>query len=357
MLKQIVTAPLSWLYGLGVIVRNKLFDWGILRSEEFDIPIVCVGNLTAGGTGKTPHTEFLIRHFSHKYHVAVLSRGYKRKTKGFVEASTQSSYRKIGDEPKQIKLKFPDIPVAVCEKRTEGIKKLRELHPEINLIILDDAFQHRYVDPWVNIVLTDYNRPICRDHFLPLGMLRDSKKQMKRAQIVVVSKCPETIKPIDMRVTRKELDLYPYQGLYFSRPIQGQLIPLFPEHEQPAPKPGTDAIAMAGIANPNIFFGQLSNKFNVVKTMVYPDHYAYKIRDLEKLKKMLSVSPPETIVIVTEKDAVKLSSRQKIPVFLQKKLYFTPIEVSFLDQGEVGFTRQIDEYVRTNHKYSILHPE
>lgn len=357
MLKKILTAPISWIYAFVVAVRNKLFDWKIFRSEEFDIPIVCVGNLTVGGTGKTPHTEFLIAHLSRHYNVAVLSRGYKRKTKGFVEATTQSSYRKIGDEPKQIKLKFPHIHVAVCEKRAEGIRRLRKLHPEINLIILDDAFQHRHVEPWVNVLLVDYNRPVTRDHMLPLGNLRDSKKQMKRAHIVIVSKCPETIKPIDMRVALKELDLYPYQSLYFSRPVSGGLVALFPEHEIQTPKPGANVVAMTGIANPNLFFGQLSRRFNVVKTLAYPDHYAYKVKDIEKLEKLLSVSPPDTIVVVTEKDAVKLSSRKKIPVSLQKKLWFVPIEVSFLEGGEKGFIRQIDQYVQTNHKYSVLHPE
>lgn len=357
MLRQLVTAPLSWIYGLAVAIRNKLFDWKILRSEEFDIPIVCIGNLTVGGTGKTPHTEYLIEHFSRHYRVAVLSRGYKRKTKGFVEATPQSSYRKIGDEPKQIKLKFPHIPVAVCEKRVEGIRRLRKLHPEIDLILLDDAFQHRYVEPWVNVILMDYNRPIVRDHLLPLGQLRDSKKQLKRAQIVIVTKCPEAIKPIDMRVTRKELDLFPYQGLYFSHFRPGEPVPLFPEHGQPQPKPGTNVVAMAGVANPNGFFGQVGQRFNLLKTLVYPDHYAYRMNDLEKLKNILSVSPPDTLVVMTEKDAVKLSNRKKIPVSLQKRLYYVPIEVMFLDQGEQGFLRQIDQYVRTNHKYSILHPE
>ena len=352
-----LTAPLSWIYGLVVTIRNKLFDWKLLWSEEFDIPIVCVGNLTVGGTGKTPHTEFLIEYLSRKYRVAVLSRGYKRKTKGFLEVTTQSSFRKVGDEPKQIKLKFPDVQVAVCEKRAEGIKTLRKLHPEINLIILDDAFQHRYVEAWVNILLMDYHHPICRDHMLPLGRLRDGKKQMKRAQIVITTKCPDAIKPIDMRVVRKELDLYPYQSLYFSSFRQGELIPVFPEHEKQPVQSGANVVAMAGIANPNGFFGELSRQFNVVKTLTYPDHYAYKMRDLEKLKKTLAVSPPDSIVVVTEKDAVKLSSRKKIPVEIQKKLYFAPIEVSFLDGGEAGFTRQLKEYVRTNHKYRLFHPE
>ncbi len=357
MLRLLATVPLSWIYGLAVAIRNKLFDWKILRSEEFDIPIVCVGNLTVGGTGKTPHTEYLIEHLSHRYRIAVLSRGYKRKTKGFVEASLKSSYRKIGDEPKQIKLKFPDIPVAVCEKRAEGIRRLRELHPEVNLILLDDAFQHRQVEAWVNLVLMDYNRLTVRDHLLPRGRLRDTKNQLKRAQIVIVTKCPDTIKPIDLRVTRKELDLFPYQGLYFSRFRTGELTPLFPEHEQPFPKPGTPVVAMAGIANPTGFFGQMDRRFNLLKTLAYPDHYAYRVGDLNKLERILSISPPETLVVMTEKDAVKLSSRQKIPAELQKKLYYAPIEVTFLDQGEQGFIRQIDQYVQKNHKYVVLHPE
>lgn len=357
MLKQILLTPLSWLYGLVVIIRHKLFDWGILSTVEFDIPIVCVGNLTVGGTGKTPHTEFLIEHFSKQYKVAVLSRGYKRRTHGFVLATPDSSFLKIGDEPRQIKLKFPDIPVAVCEKRVEGINQLRKLHPEVNLIILDDAFQHRYVEAWVNIVLMDYNRPVSRDSFLPLGRLRDSKKQLNRAHFVIVTKCPDYIKPIDMRVINKELNLYPYQSLYFSRFRQGDLVPLFPEHETSMPRRGQDIIAMAAIANPSGFFGELEQRFNIVKTLVFPDHHPYKVKDLEKIKKVLSVSPPDTLVVVTEKDAVKLANRRKIPVDLQKRLYFAPIEVSFLDNGENGFTRQIEQYVRTNQKYSMLHPE
>lgn len=154
MLRTLWAAPLAWIYGLVVGIRHKLFDLKILRSEEFDIPIVCVGNLTVGGTGKTPVTEYLIEYFASRYNIAVLSRGYKRKTRGFVLSDVRSSFRAIGDEPKQIKLKYPEIPVAVCERRVEGIRRLREAHPEVNLIILDDAFQHRYVESWVNRITT-----------------------------------------------------------------------------------------------------------------------------------------------------------------------------------------------------------
>ena len=165
-LRNILTTPLSWIYGGIIGIRHALFNWKILKSQPFDIPIVCIGNITVGGTGKTPHTEYLIQVLSTRYNVAVLSRGYKRRSKGFQLAAVNSSFKRIGDESKQIKLKFPDIPVAVAEKRTEGIRRLRELHPEVNLIILDDGFQHRYVESWINIVLMDYNCPIWEDKLL-----------------------------------------------------------------------------------------------------------------------------------------------------------------------------------------------
>ena len=213
-------------------------------------PIVCVGNLTVGGTGKTPVTEYLIEKLSPIFKVAVLSRGYKRKTRGFVLSTVQSSFRSIGDEPKQIKLKYPGIPVAVCEKRAEGIKKLRESHPEIELIILDDAFQHRYVEAWADIVLMDYNRPIYHDTFLPLGRLRDTPQQLDRADLVLVTKCPDSITPLDMRIVRKQLNLFPYQTLYFTKMVQGRPIPLFPEQAKRAVSAGDPVIIMTGIANP-----------------------------------------------------------------------------------------------------------
>ena len=174
-LPALIAAPLAWIYGLIINVRHKLFDLKILRSEEFDIPVVCVGNLTVGGTGKTPVTEFLIERLSGERRVAVLSRGYRRRTKGFVLSTPRSSVKSIGDEPKQMKMKYPDVPMAVCEKRAEGIRRLREIHPEIELVILDDAFQHRYVEPWVNILLMDYNRPVYRDRLLPWGRLRHAR--------------------------------------------------------------------------------------------------------------------------------------------------------------------------------------
>lgn len=355
MLRQLFATPLSWFYGLGVAFRHKLFDWGILRSEEFDIPVVCVGNLTVGGTGKTPHTEMLVRMFSPAYKVAVLSRGYRRRSKGFVLATSAASCKKVGDEPRQIKLKFPDIPVAVCEKRAEGIHRLRTLHPEVNLIILDDAFQHRYVESWVNIVLEDYSRPIYRDRLLPAGSLRDVRSQMYRANFIVVTKCPEDLKPIDVRVASKCLEPYPYQSIFFTRMVSLPPVPLFPEYGRKEPRPGQDVVAMAGIGNPDEFVTGLARKYRVVDTLIYPDHYNYKTRDLPAMRAALAKGGEDTVILTTEKDAVKMSNSRKIPDELRERLYYVPIRVDFVDtvdrNTEADFLQKLEPYVRSNHKY------
>ena len=357
MLRTLWAAPLAWIYGLVVGIRHKLFDLKILRSEEFDIPIVCVGNLTVGGTGKTPVTEYLIEYFAPRYNVAVLSRGYKRKTRGFVLSDVRSSFRAIGDEPKQIKLKYPEIPVAVCERRVEGIRRLREAHPEVNLIILDDAFQHRYVESWVNILLMDYNNPIYHDSFLPQGTLRDSRSQLYRANFVLVTKCPETINPLDMRIVKKRLELFPYQSLYFSRMAQGYPVPLFPEQIGRAVQPHDPVIVMSGIANPKPLVSALSQHHKIVGKLLFDDHHTYRMRDMERLKRMLAESPEHTAVVVTEKDAVKLTNRKKIPLEIQRRIYYAPIHVEFIGDREERFLHQLEQYVTTNQKYSVLHPE
>lgn len=334
-----------------------MFDWQILKSEEFDIPIICVGNITVGGTGKTPHTEYLIEMFSPKFNVAVLSRGYKRKTKGFVLSTPQSSFKKIGDEPKQIKLKYPHIPVAVCESRAEGVKKLREAHPEINLIILDDAFQHRYVEPWVNIVLMDYGCPIYEDHLLPMGRLRDRRSQLERAHIIVVTKCPNDLRPLDYRIISKNLELYPYQSLFFTRFESGLPTPLFGGQGTPPLPKGSPVVALSGIANPVGFIKNLEQNYDVVHTISFSDHYTFKIKDLENLGRTLAGLPPQTAVVMTEKDAVRLMNSKKIDPEIRKRLYFVSIRVEFLENKEPDFHRQLEKYVRENQKYNMFHPE
>ena len=206
-LKYILT-PLSWIYGSVTAVRNWMFDNRILPQEEFGVPIVSVGNLTVGGTGKTPHTEYIVGMLAMDYNTAVLSRGYKRKTKGFILANSNSTPDSVGDEPLQIYRKFGSrVKVAVCEDRRRGIREMIKQFPNIELIVLDDAFQHRYVKPKVSVLLMDYSRPVYNDHLLPLGRLRESVHQVNRADMVIVTKCPQDIMPLDFRLVQKNLDL------------------------------------------------------------------------------------------------------------------------------------------------------
>ena len=355
-LPPLISVPLSWLYGMVVHIRHKLFDLKILRSEEFDIPVVCIGNLTVGGTGNTPVAELLIERFSEHYRVGVLSRGYRRKTKGFVLSTPTSSARTIGDEPRQMKLKYPSVPVAVCEKRAEGIRLLRKAHPEIELIILDDAFQHRYVEPWVNILLMDYNNPVYRDRLLPWGRLRDTRNQIHRANFVLVTKCPDDLNPLDMRIVINSLGLFPYQSLYFTRMRQGEITPLFADRAVGKVREGDPVIAMSGIANPVPLLENLRKRFDVVAELTFDDHHTYRLSDMRRLEALFAAYP-DAVVLTTEKDAVKLTNRKKVPEAVQQRLYYVPIHVSFVADSESEFLRQLELYVRTNQKYSLLHPE
>ena len=355
-LPPLISVPLSWLYGMVVHIRHKLFDLKILRSEEFDIPVVCIGNLTVGGTGKTPVAELLIERFSEHYRVGVLSRGYRRRTKGFVLSTPTSSARTIGDEPRQMKLKYPSVPVAVCEKRAEGSRLLRKAHPEIELIILDDAFQHRYVEPWVNILLMDYNNPVYRDRLLPWGRLRDTRNQIHRANFVLVTKCPDDLNPLDMRIVINSLGLFPYQSLYFTRMRQGEITPLFADRAAGKVREGDPVIAMSGIANPVPLLENLRKRFDVVAELTFDDHHTYRLSDMRRLEALFAAYP-DAVVLTTEKDAVKLTNRKKVPEAVQQRLYYVPIHVSFVADSESEFLRQLELYVRTNQKYSLLHPE
>ena len=262
----------------------------------------------------------------------------------------------IGDEPRQIKLKYPDIPVAVCEKRVEGIRLLREAHPEIDLILLDDAFQHRYVEAWVNVLLMDYNRPIYRDKMLPWGQLRDVPSQIHRAEFVVVTKCPKDINPLEIRIVINSLGLFPYQSLYFTTMEQDEIAPLFPDRAGRRLNAGDPVIVMSGIANPEPLIRQTEERFRIVDRLIFSDHHVYRVGDMRRLCELIE-EHPDAVVLTTEKDAVKLTNRKKVPEEVQKRLYYVPVRVAFLGDSEHDFLRQLKKYVSSNQKYSILHPE
>ncbi|MDE5794627.1 MAG: tetraacyldisaccharide 4'-kinase [Muribaculaceae bacterium] len=335
---QYVLTPFSWLYGLGVYVRNKFFDWGILKETSFSVPVVGVGNITVGGTGKTPHVEYILECLRYKRNIAVLSRGYKRKTRGFILASAKSTPDDIGDEPLQIYEKFGGtVKVAVCESRVKGIRELIKQFPKINLIVLDDSFQHRYIKPKVNIMLMDYTRPVYSDHILPLGRMRESSEARYRADMVITTKCPSDISALDMRLVSKRLELMPYQKLYFSSYDYGGLIPVFPDDcsdrvlltELTA---DDSVILLTGVANPRPFVNHFRDYPFKKKVLHFPDHHDFKKSDLNKiLNKFKETSGHRKIIITTEKDAMRVSHNPYFPIELRSKIFYIPIGVRMLD--------------------------
>lgn len=347
--------PLAFLYGLGVKFRHLLFDAGVLKQKEYDIPIICIGNITVGGTGKTPMCEFLIANLMSRYNVAVLSRGYGRRTKGYREVKSDSSFLDTGDEPKQLKLKFSDIVVAVCENRRKGIETIRHNHPKVNLIILDDAFQHRYVEPWVNVLLVDYTRPTFEDCLLPAGNLRDVQSQIRRAHFIVVTKAPENINNQQMRIFTDRLNPYPFQKVYFCTIKSYQAVALYHETTPTALPQGAPVLAMAGIGNPESYIATLQKKYKVVDKLMFRDHYPYRMSDQKTMLQKLDESPSGTVIVTTQKDAVKLTNARRIDKRIQERLYYLPISVLFLDNSADSFLRNIERYVRENQKYSLIH--
>ena len=341
-------APAALLYKAGVTFRHRLFDWGILKSEKFDIPVICIGNITVGGTGKTPMAEMVIAYMSQMHRVALLSRGYGRRTKGYLEVKANSRYRDVGDEPLQFKLKFPDTVVAVCEKRADGIRRICAEHPDVDLVVMDDGFQHRYVEPKVNIVMIDATRPVQHDRMLPLGTLRDLPEELHRAHYFVVTKCPEKMAPIDRRILRKVLIQVAYQRVYFTRFESFMPQPLFPDAAPGEPLvQGQRVIALSGIGSPKPFLAALRESYEVVAEMTLDDHHVYKVRDLNRLRELLDRFPG-AVIVTTEKDAVKLTNRAKIPQEIQRRIYYLPINISFIEDSATDFLQKLEEDVRGN---------
>ena len=314
--------------------RHWLFDCKLLKSEEFSIPVICVGNITVGGTGKTPTAELILNAMRQHYNVALLSRGYGRRTKGYLEVKTTSSYRNVGDEPLQIKLKFPETLVVVCEKRVEAIRRIQAEHPEVNLIIMDDGFQHRYVNPRINVVIIDSTRPFAEDDYLPAGSLRDKLSSLDRANYFIVTKCSPTMSQLDQRLWRKDLIKMAYQRIYFTRVIPSEPIALFPSEF--SLEVGDDVVMMAGIGNPKPFVKSMSERYNVVGKFNFPDHHIYSVEDLRRVAKCLEKNPSARL-LTTEKDAVKLRRSKRVPDIIRQRLFYMPVVMEFLEGSDDNF--------------------
>ena len=350
--------PLSWLYGLGVRLRNQMFELGILKSRSFDIPVISVGNITVGGSGKTPHVEYLIRLLKDKVKVAVLSRGYKRKSKGFVLADAETCMKDIGDEPYQMKTKFPDIHVAVDKNRCHGIDMLtgNEKSNDTDVILLDDAFQHRYVKPGVNILLVDYHRLIIYDKLMPAGRLREPQNGKARADIVIITKCPKDLKPMEFRVIIKAMDLYPYQQLFFTTLEYDNLRQMQGGEEMSLKQlnKNMNILLLTGIASPKQMTYDLKEYSDNITPMTFPDHHQFTDKDIELINNTFCQMSSPKMIITTEKDSVRLTGMEGQSDEIRRNIYILPIRIKFMLGQEEEFNNKIIGYVQKNSKNSIL---
>ena len=351
--------PLSWLYGIGVGFRNQLFNIGLLKQHDYDIPIISVGNITVGGAGKTPHVEYLIRLLKDKVKVAVLSRGYKRKTHGYVLANDSSTVTDIGDEPYQMKQKYQDVHIAVDKKRVDGIAHITgdaETN-DTDVILLDDAFQHRYVKPGINILLVDYHRLIIYDKLLPAGRLREPQSGKNRADIVIITKCPKDLKPMEFRVLTKAMNLYPYQSLYFTTIEYESLTLLFAKEKSTIEKEALEdkhVMLITGIASPKQIIIDLKPHVKEMTTLAFSDHHQFKSKDIMKINETFNAIKGEKIIVTTEKDATRLEQLEGLSEEVKQNLYVLPIKVKFMINQEEEFNDKIIDYVRKNSRNSIL---
>ena len=344
---RILLLPISFLYHLVLCIRHKLYDWHILRSTRFDAPVICVGNLSLGGTGKTPHTEYLIRMLSPDYRVAILSRGYGRQTTGFVRADTSCSAADIGDEPMQYFSKFNDLQIAVDEDRAKGVRMLMALRTPPQVILLDDAFQHRKIVAGLNLLLTEYDHPYCDDFLIPAGTLRDIRQAARRADIIVVSKCPADISEEERAAITRRLKPTKRQKVYFSYLEYEPLRPLNDRAKAFDMSRITSALVFSGIAHPKPLTDELELRYGYVETITFADHHDYDEADIRRIKdayKALDDANQNKIIVTTEKDAARLAKSAYLCQFESVPLFAAPVHVCFLEEDK--FNEDIKNYVR-----------
>ncbi len=354
--QKILLFPLALVYGTVIRIRNYLFDTGIIKSTYFRFPVISIGNLTVGGTGKTPHTEYLIRLLKDEYKIAVLSRGYKRKTKDFKIVEQLSDVSTAGDEPLQIKRKFKEIIVVVDRDRVNGVREIMKRFPDTDIVLLDDAFQHRYIDPGFSILLIDFNRLITDDLLLPAGRLREHRSSVKRANIVLITKSPPGLSAIDMRIIFKKLPLLQNQHLFYTSLTYDDPVPVFGDSKggismERLEKESSNILLITGIAEPEPLVKYLG-KYNLnICHLKYQDHHAYSKADCKKIReKYLTLPENERCLITTEKDFIRLKGNITEEDFPDKRIYYIRINVRFLNDHEGEFNKFIMNYVKKNRR-------
>ena len=354
-----VLLPFSWIYSGIMSLRNWAFDNGYLPVTSFEdrVPIIGVGNICAGGAGKTPHIEYLIRLLQREGigPIAVLSRGYKRQSSGFVLAEPGMTATRLGDESFQLYRKFPDVIVAVDEKRVHGVNKLLQLETTPRVILLDDAFQHRYIKPGLNICLTSYHRIIYQDSVLPAGLLREKEKGMERADIVIVTKCPKSVRDEEESDIQCHMPTTNFQPIYYSGYRYGKLYNLatgLPTDVDPR----REVLIVSGVADPTVMVNYVEKHFRLLDHMAYSDHHRFSYSDVRDMHKRLdkvnsdgyctNSSGEKPIIITTEKDAARLMDMESIDEDFKQRVFYLPTEVFFLKNHEELFNQKVLDYVR-----------
>ena len=342
---RILLFPFSLLYAVVIFLRNLLYDKKILSSTSFNLPLISVGNLSVGGTGKSPMVEWLVAQLKNEFRIAVLSRGYKRKTKGYALAHASSTALEIGDEPMQFHTKFPDVSIAVGEERIVAIPQLLHDRPETQAVILDDAFQHRAIQPGLNILLTDYNNLYTRDWFLPTGDLRDEPRSSKRAKVILVTKCPKELSSSEQTAIKTEISPSADQSVFFTTLEYGQPYHIIERnHEEITSE--HEVLLVTGIANPRSLKQFLLDQTDTYYEMTYGDHHIFTIDDLRDIKKRFSaMSAEKKMIITTEKDAVRLVKFEQ--ELRQLPIYVLPIGHHFLNGEAQSFLHLIINFIRT----------
>ncbi|MEA1886388.1 MAG: tetraacyldisaccharide 4'-kinase [Bacteroidota bacterium] len=359
-LQKILLFPFALIYGLVIKIRNWLFDIGIIKSTNFDLPVITVGNITAGGTGKTPHVEYLVKLLKDEHNIAVLSRGYKRKTKNFNIVETGSVVDTAGDEPLQIKCKYPSITVAVDRNRVHGVIEILSRKPETDIILLDDAYQHRYIEAGLSILLIDYNRLTTNDYLLPAGRLREPRSSIKRANIVLITKSPPGLSTDNMKLISKKIQLSPEQHLFYTGLSYDQPLSIFEQHRKDI---SIDQIAyqhknvllVTGIAEPGLLINYLKEYKLEISHLKYPDHHRYSRQDCRRIRdKYLALPEGERCLITTKKDAIRLREIMNEKDFPDDKLFFLRISIVFINNEGGEFNKLITDYVRKNRRNSSI---
>ena len=341
---KILLSPLALLYGIGVAVHNGLYASGLLRGVSFNIPVISIGNLTVGGTGKTPHTEYLVRILHEYLRIGILSRGYRRKSTGYLEIIPQHDAAQSGDEPLQFKRKYPHVAVAVAESRSLAIPQLLRAHPGIEVILLDDGFQHREIIPGLNLLLTEYNNPYTRDWLLPVGRLREWRDAAARADMIIVTKCPDDLSYPEMDALATEVRARKEQKVFFSKYLYGNPYRMYHSNDRLVLNENVDVLLVVAIAGTEYL---VESKTGSVRMLEYTDHHPFSNFDIGDIERYHKERPAgkQGIILTTEKDAMRLDSHRELLLRLELPIYILPVAVQFIGEEQGAFDQAIRDWL------------